>query len=421
MPMTSDQESARAPQAFTDQVADAYEHLHDLVALRTHPLLGQLVPPSPEAPAKRARRLHDLLRNLIDELDPGAEAPSFSPEWRRHRYMVMRYLKGLTHQAVAEQFGIGLRQYYRVRIEILEEIAAILWARRASPSGTLALDAETPPSPESQLEMLRLEAARLAQVDRFAHVQEVVAGVAQLLEPLMRQRSLFLALELPAHLPAVSVQQDLLRQMLVGLLGFLTERAQGATVRIRSAADQAAVHLTITVDPATAVNPVDRETATIQQLSELQAFAAIGDCHVLPLMELEQIIGFDLSLPIARRTVLVVDDNEGVLQLLTRYLGAHGYRVLAASTAVEALAKAEQFRPFAITVDLMMPEHDGWELLQKLTMQPTTCRIPIIVCSVLKQKELALSLGATAYIEKPVTEGALMAALEALERVPARS
>lgn len=419
--MTSTQDHEQLTPEFADQVADAYEHLHDLVALRTHPLLDQLVAPSAEAPAKRARRLHDLLRDLIDELDPGAEAPSFSAEWRRHRYMVMRYLKGLTHQAVADQFAIGLRQYYRVRKEILDDVAGILWRRRATCDPQSTGISGPGEGAESQLEMLRLEAARLAQVDRYARVQEIVSGVAQLLEPLMRQRGLYLASELPPQLPAVSVQQDLLRQMLVGLLGYLTERTREATVRVSSSADQAAVDLSVRVDPPEALEPAGQGEDSSRKLSELQAFATIGECHLLPLVECERIIGFDLSLPIARRTVLAVDDNEGVLQLLTRYLAAHGYRVLTASTSEEALSKAERFRPYAITVDLMMPEHDGWELLQRLTMQPSTSRIPIIVCSVLKQRELALSLGATAYIEKPVTEEALVTALEALDRTPARS
>ena len=62
-----------------------------------------------------------------------------------------------------------------------------------------------------------------------------------------------------------------------------------------------------------------------------------------------------------------------------------------------------------------MPRQDGWDVLQVLLNQPETRHIPILVCSVLRQKELALSMGATAFLEKPVTEQVLLAALAALE------
>jgi CheY-like chemotaxis protein len=63
----------------------------------------------------------------------------------------------------------------------------------------------------------------------------------------------------------------------------------------------------------------------------------------------------------------------------------------------------------------MIPDRDGWDLLQVLLNQPDTQHIPIIICSVLKQKELALSLGATAFLEKPISEQSLLSVLTALE------
>ena len=112
--------------------------------------------------------------------------------------------------------------------------------------------------------------------------------------------------------------------------------------------------------------------------------------------------------------MLVVDDNDDVLELFRRYLVPHGYHVLTARSVPEALELAERIHPYAITVDLMLPGQDGWDLLQILLNRSDTRQIPIIVCSVLKQKELALSLGATAFLEKPVTEEMLLSSLSAL-------
>src|SRR5262249_17505864 len=127
--------------------------------------------------------------------------------------------------------------------------------------------------------------------------------------------------------------------------------------------------------------------------------------------------GFDVLLPVrSRRTVLVVDDNVDVLELFERYLGLHDFQPVTVRTADEALAQARRLKPYAITLDLMMPDQDGWDLLQAFLNRPETQHIPIIVCSVLRQKELALSLGATAFLEKPISEQALLSVLNALDK-----
>jgi CheY-like chemotaxis protein len=86
--------------------------------------------------------------------------------------------------------------------------------------------------------------------------------------------------------------------------------------------------------------------------------------------------------------------------------------VLFARDAQQAIAHMQNTRPYAIVLDLMMPQMDGWDLLQRFLTQPDTQTVPIIICSVLKQKDLALSLGATAFIEKPISEMLLLSTLD---------
>ena len=153
-----------------------------------------------------------------------------------------------------------------------------------------------------------------------------------------------------------------------------------------------------------------------QQLSQVQELATLSGAHVTPIGTEGAVIGFDALLPAgSRRTVLAMDDNPDVLELIERYLGAHDYWVVTVRTAGEMIDLAQRLRLFAIMLDLMMPEQDGWELLQTLLHHNDTQHLPILVCSVLHQKELALSLGATAFVEKPFTEQSLLSALEALD------
>ncbi len=119
--------------------------------------------------------------------------------------------------------------------------------------------------------------------------------------------------------------------------------------------------------------------------------------------------------------MLVVDDNQELFALFERYTAGHPYRLVHAAGADEALMLARSHLPHAITVDLMMPNRDGWELLQALRGDPVTARIPAIVCSVLNEAGLALSLGAQGYLKKPVSQTDLLQALAAVKPAPSKA
>ena len=403
-------------QEFSEQVADAYEHLYDLVYLRTHPLTDALVA-DPELQRKeKAWQLHRLLLAVIEDLDPGPQVPPFSHEWRRHRLMVLHYQDGLDPQSVADELAISRRHYYREHEAAVEAIATVLWQRYTEQTAQAAgSDEHSKEQGVSGLELLRLEAARIAQADRYARVGEVASGVLSLLQEVLRQRQLDVRLDVPQGLPGLPIDQGLLRQMLLAMLGHLIEGTEQATIELRAGLEGKALRMSLAVEPATAARPAE-PAADQERLSALEEMAALGEARIAPLRHEEAVVGFELALNTApRRTILVVDDNEDVLTLFQRYLALHNYRVVASQTAQEALAQARRLQPYAITLDLMMPGQDGWDLLQTLLNQPGTRQIPIIVCSVLKQKDLALSLGATAFLEKPVSEQALLGVLGALE------
>ncbi len=399
---------------FVGQVADAYEHLYDLVRLRTHPLADMLVD-GPELDRKeKAWQLHRVLLQAVDDLDPGPHSPPLSHEWRRHRLLVLHHVDGLDPQTVANRLGISRRHFYREHRTAIAALADLLWERckdRAAPSPQPL----GPYGEERELDLLRLEAVRMARAERRAQPGEVVAGVLSLLQGVLEQRQLALRSEVPEPLPDVAMDAGLLRQLLLGVLGALIEGTEQATIELRAAAKEAGLHVSLRVEPPAAVRPLPPEERE-ERLSALAEIAQLAGARLQPQRAAGAVYGFEVHLPSGpQRTVLVVDDNEDVLALFQRYLTPHRYRVATAQTAQKALAEAHRLQPYAITLDLMMPGQDGWALMQTLLSQPGTHDIPVIVCSVLKQRDLALSLGATAFLEKPVTEQALLAALTALE------
>jgi len=113
----------------------------------------------------------------------------------------------------------------------------------------------------------------------------------------------------------------------------------------------------------------------------------------------------------SRNLVLVVDDDPIVHDLMTRYLGKEGFRTVAASNGEQALRLARELRPIAITLDAMMPRMDGWAVLEALKSDSRTADIPVIMLSMVDDKNLGYALGASAYLTKPVDRERLAAAL----------
>ncbi|NPV75935.1 MAG: GAF domain-containing protein [Anaerolineae bacterium] len=99
--------------------------------------------------------------------------------------------------------------------------------------------------------------------------------------------------------------------------------------------------------------------------------------------------------------ILSIDDDLQVIGLYTRYLKPHGYQVIPLTDPKLAVERAKTIRPFAITLDIMMPEKDGWEVIHDLKRDPETQDIPIIICSILEEEEKGFSLGAADYLVKP--------------------
>jgi CheY-like chemotaxis protein len=112
--------------------------------------------------------------------------------------------------------------------------------------------------------------------------------------------------------------------------------------------------------------------------------------------------------------VLIIDDNAGLVNLLQRYLSDRACRVTAAANGLEGLALARKIRPDAIVLDIMMPEMDGWEVLQRLRNDPQTTHIPVIICTVVAEPDLAQALKASHFLPKPVRQVEVLDALRQL-------
>ena len=108
------------------------------------------------------------------------------------------------------------------------------------------------------------------------------------------------------------------------------------------------------------------------------------------------------------KTVLIVDDDEGVRKLLAFELSPYGLKILEAADGREGIEIARSEKPDAILLDVLMPGLDGWQTLRALKELPETRAIPVVVLSVVENRAFGISLGAFDYLVKPVDRSSLL-------------
>lgn len=115
--------------------------------------------------------------------------------------------------------------------------------------------------------------------------------------------------------------------------------------------------------------------------------------------------------------VLVVEDDPHIATVLRTYIEADGYQVALATDGEEALQLARTLRPFAITLDISLPKLDGWTVLNALKREEVTSEIPVIIVSIVDNRDFGMVLGATEYLVKPIDHERLRGVLRSLDRL----
>lgn len=386
-------------------VQSALEHLYDHVFLERHPLAHLVAETGGRA---RGAALHQLLLAAIGDLEPPADTPAHSPLWRRYRHALLRYVEGAAVGQVARDLGVSERQARRDHQDVVEAIAALLMPGRQRPAGPVD---RTKPfgQPGGLDEELSRVAAGAPQPPTPA--AELVASIVSTAAPLAAKRRIRLLQRIDSDTPPIAAGRTAVRQILIEeMLRLIAGTADGAQVEVYATPSPAGVAVGLLLSGGAAPPASDERHSIATRLAELQGAT---------LTEFNGGAGVELALAAGRlRTVLLVDDNPGLLRLMHRYLSGV-YIVAEAQSPDQVLALTLDRQPDAVVLDVMMPGVDGWELLQVLRAHPRTRHIPVLICSVLKERELAFSLGARGFVPKPVSRPALLRALEEALLAPA--
>jgi CheY-like chemotaxis protein len=114
--------------------------------------------------------------------------------------------------------------------------------------------------------------------------------------------------------------------------------------------------------------------------------------------------------------VLVIDDDASVRDIVQRFLVREGFRVITAAGGEEGLRLAREIGPDAITLDVMMPGMDGWAVLAALKSEPATADIPVVMLTMMDDRNLGYALGAADYLTKPIDRDRLLVVLQRYRR-----
>jgi hypothetical protein len=115
-------------------------------------------------------------------------------------------------------------------------------------------------------------------------------------------------------------------------------------------------------------------------------------------------------------TVLVIDDDAAVRDIMQRYLAKDGLGIVTASGGEQGLRLAREIRPDAITLDVMMPGMDGWAVLSALKTDERTAEIPVVMLTIVDDRNLGYALGADDYLTKPIDRERLLSTLKKYRR-----
>ncbi|MFN3979238.1 MAG: response regulator [Caldilinea sp.] len=409
-----DNDSQRA--SFQQSVRTALLHLYDNAFLQNHPLTALWSGGQPGDRLTHAQELRRVLLDSIERLRPQSAAHGDAA--RAYAVLTYRCVDGLTIEEIEQKLGLSRRQTYREFTKGVEAVANQLQDLLAM--RTPSAHTNAPDEIKEELSRRELAEAELARLGREARCEalllvDVVAGVCKLLEPRLRRRNITIQTIALQQIAPVLADRTLLRQALLNLLSYAVDALpDGATLEITAQETPISARLL--------VHQVNAEPTEGRQLSPPPHREGVALTVAQSLVAAQNgNLSFALSpdgwsaeivLPVALTpTILVIDDNRSLIELFQRYLAGHRVAVAGANSGEEATALLRQVNPQAIVLDVMMPHQDGWEVLQRLRQDAALTKTPIIVCSVLREHDLALSLGASDTLVKPVSQSALLDAL----------
>ncbi len=297
------------------------------------------------------------------------------------------------------------------------------------------------------LDLSKIEAGKMELAFDEVNIVDVTSSVLSTMSGLIKDKPIQMKRIIEPNLPTVRADAIRIRQVMINLLSnaskFTDEGDIVVNVGLRPGSSGRSEMRVSVTDTGPGISQQD-QTKLFQPFSQVDdsptrktggTGLGLSICqHIINMhggrIWIESEVGkgstFHFTLPLFRKEkeneptpsgnkiILAIDDDPQVIALYERYLHPQGYQVIPLSDPTRAVELVKQVKPFAVTLDIMMPGIDGWQVLDNLKGDPETRDTPVIVCSIIGELEKGFNLGATDYLVKPILEDDLVNALDRL-------
>ena len=402
-------------ECFVHEIRNALNHLYDPEFLRDCALADLLgIAHRFDSPSV----LQDILTRAIESLKPDAKAPNKSHAQGIYDLLLFRYLQQFQQSEIANQLGISIRHLRRKQTLAIYELANKLWVQyHLEKTSNLPMPVDDSPSIQTgpagaelslskELDWLKNSTDQMP-TDLFSALSEV----QDLIQPLAKQKNI--RVNFPQKIDGMVLAHPVaFQQIMLNIITVVIHHITGheATLNVFSTPE----HKTIEVYGKSSLQNLTQEEEdglyVIHQLAEMCQckFDVVLACN-----QFKARVTFEI---VKQLVVMVVDDNAELITMMSRFASQTRYRIIGESDPHSAVSQAIQVRPDLVVLDIMMPQVDGLQLLSHFKHHPELGKIPVVVCSVLPQKLLATSLGASGFLQKPIQRESFLETLNQTSR-----
>jgi PAS domain S-box-containing protein len=295
------------------------------------------------------------------------------------------------------------------------------------------------------LDLSKIEAGKMELALEELNIADTINSVMSTAVGLVKDKPVKLLKELETNIPAVRADAMRIRQVLINLVANAAKFTDEGTITIQASShinSSGNKEVLVSIkDTGPGISPEDQKKL-FQAFSQVDSSptrksggSGLGLSICQRLVELHNgkigvhsAVGegstFYFTIPVYHqdtietdtdnRVILCIDDDPQIIGLYERYLKPQGYTVVPLVNPANAKDTIKRIKPYAVTLDIMMPELDGWQVLSDIKNDPEIRDVPVIVCSIVEEEEKGFSLGAADYLVKPILEDDLLGALNQL-------